>query len=470
MTYVYRLTDEKGESHRVCKKFFLATLGHKESSNVVSTAKASATDINAKPDQRGKKKSDVNTVHEKVDSHIRSYNPSISHYRREHAPNRLYLPYELSVIDMHSDFNEQHPEQKVHYTTYLRRVQAMNISFAQLGQEQCEQCSRYDHGLHDLRDGKCSETCGVCAEKVNHLQLAKEAHDEYKTDGMLAVDNNAVRSVDLQKVIMLPRLPGFKSACFTRRLVTFHHTFAPIGSYTTSCKTLSVAWHEAVSGRKCEDIASSFRMALENDRSKEDVVYFMDNCAGQNKNYTLFTAMLSAINGPTIDTKTITFKYLEVGHTFMSADSCHALIEKKMKKKVNVMDFPDFIDCLEQANCKVVSPSFENFKLYEGQQSAAKLKSADRPKLADIRVVQFRRGEKTVFYKTRHTDSEFKQFDYLKQRHSLAEPGSKASARGVSVKKKEDILKSLIVFMPTSRQQFWKELPTGNVADLIDNE
>jgi len=37
-------------------------------------------------------------------------------------------------------------------------------------------------------------------------------------------------SVDMQKVIMLPRLPGVKTCVFTWRLVAFHETFAPRGT------------------------------------------------------------------------------------------------------------------------------------------------------------------------------------------------------------------------------------------------
>ena len=36
------------------------------------------------------------------------------------------------------------------------------------------------------------------------------------------------KSVDLQKFLMMPRLPGVKTAVFTRRLVVFHETFVPL--------------------------------------------------------------------------------------------------------------------------------------------------------------------------------------------------------------------------------------------------
>ena len=138
--------------------------------------------------------------------HIYSHQPSISHYRREHAPNRsvdywlakqrkdfiwcltvplptaywfkfsrfnyhplillstyyiflikkyqprLYLPSELTVKDMHERYVHEHPANKVSYTTYRRLTKDLGISFTKLGQEQCSKCDRYQ--LHKS-DGGC---------------------------------------------------------------------------------------------------------------------------------------------------------------------------------------------------------------------------------------------------------------------------------------------------------------------------
>lgn len=42
-------------------------------------------------------------------------------------------------------------------------------------------------------------------------------------------EDTLVKSVDLQKVIMLPHMPGLKAAIFTKRIVAFHETFASVG-------------------------------------------------------------------------------------------------------------------------------------------------------------------------------------------------------------------------------------------------
>ena len=67
-----------------------------------------------------------------------------------------------------------------------------------------------------------------------------------------------VRSVDLQKVIMLPRMPGVKSAVFTRQISTYHETFASVGKKQNKRKTISVVWHQGIAGRNAKEIKSAY--------------------------------------------------------------------------------------------------------------------------------------------------------------------------------------------------------------------
>ena len=64
------------------------------------------------------------------------------------------------------------------------------------------------------------------------------------------------------------------------------------------------------------------------------------------KNFVLFTAMIAQVNRPG-RSETITFKYLEKGHTFKSADSFHAQVEKGMRKKKNICDLDDFLKIVD---------------------------------------------------------------------------------------------------------------------------
>ena len=65
--------------------------------------------------------------------------------------------------------------------------------------------------------------------------LKLEARTVYKEDAEAVQEGMIVRSVNLQKVIMLPGLPGVKT-CFTRRIVAFHEKFAPVDDYKKESK------------------------------------------------------------------------------------------------------------------------------------------------------------------------------------------------------------------------------------------
>ena len=75
----------------------------------VQTALSKTTDtrLTHTADQRGKhipsNKFDKDTVKAVID-HINKFTPSISHYRRMHAPYRLYIPPEFNVTYMQNDY------------------------------------------------------------------------------------------------------------------------------------------------------------------------------------------------------------------------------------------------------------------------------------------------------------------------------------------------------------------------------
>ena len=150
-------------------------------------------------------------------------------------------------------------------------------------------------------------------------------------------------SVDMQKVIVLPRLEGVKTCVFTQHLVTFHETFAPLGNKSKDIRkrpVISPVSHEALSGRNAEDLASAYVKVFCSDhlRDVDSTVFYVDNCSAQNKNWTLFTVLVSTVNAAT-GPQTVTLRYLEKSHTFMLADSYHASAESAMRKMKSVCDF-----------------------------------------------------------------------------------------------------------------------------------
>ena len=97
----YYLPKENGCSQRVCKTMFMRTLGLTCDSaiTVFIKAKVATTSGTIAPmeDGRGKSVPPNKIDRDVIKNHINSYNPVVSHYRREHAPNRRYLDSDLTI-------------------------------------------------------------------------------------------------------------------------------------------------------------------------------------------------------------------------------------------------------------------------------------------------------------------------------------------------------------------------------------
>lgn len=241
---------------------------------------------------------------------------------------------------MYNDFITKNPTDKVSYELYRKFLRNdMNISFAQLGNEECELCESYK--LHKVT---CNDTeeCTVCFSYNTHCNRYKTARKYYQQDAELSKSSEnsskAFFSADLQKVVLLPRLEMFKIAIFCPRIIDFNESFVPVGSSTRE-KPYAVLWHEGISGRKKEDIISAYRAFFESKRDCTEITVWTDNCTGQNKNWTFFSFLVQIVNSSEIAATRIIMKYLEPGHTFMSADSFHHQVENQLQKARKVYDF-----------------------------------------------------------------------------------------------------------------------------------
>ena len=234
----------------------------------------------------------------------------------------LYVDPSLTITDMYEAYGKvcEKAERKVlSLSSYTRKLNKMNISFAKLGHEQCETCLKHEvHGCvasseHiackcckrsktmqcgccrrflsawtiaktknkivkvvncDNNNCKCcqsheyfkeqvekkKEECNQCVFHKQHLERSYLARIEYKKDKKLSEDPDLTESVymslDLQKVRMIPEIPGIESAVFTQRICVYNESFSPIGENIG--QSLAVLWHQGTAGRNDEDIASCF--------------------------------------------------------------------------------------------------------------------------------------------------------------------------------------------------------------------
>ena len=255
------------------------------------------------------------------------FNPSVSHYRREYAPLRKYLPPELTIREMYDDFHEN-GSGLIHYATYQKVVQSMNIGLGKLGEEECKTCEEYKLLEHDTEgEGllptidlekldekglpRPDETCTKCKTWMDHIVKAGVARRLYRADNKRQVEKGEpISAADLEKIIMLPRLPGIKTETKPLHLLEVmvkHLVISGMKEFPVITARISLVH------------TSSFYPAR-NSRIRQS--RYGRIIVQHNKNWTLFCALLHYVNQDNA-LQSIVMHYLEKGHTFMASDSFH---------------------------------------------------------------------------------------------------------------------------------------------------
>ena len=159
-----------------------------------------------------------------------------------------------------------------------------------------------------------------------------------------------------------------------------------------------------------------------------------------------------------------TLKFFEAGHSYMSADSFHHLVEKESKKQVRLYDFDDYLVCVERVGSAMKMQTID-FKQWENQLSQGKASKNTRPLLENLSVAQFRKGKPYLFFKTSHAGKEFAMADFLKNAFKQLVMSEESPVippvsiyRGIDQSRKDGIVRILVPLMPGNRRRFWQEL------------
>ena len=250
-----------------------------------------------------------------------------------------------------------------------------------------------------------------------------------------------------------------KKVFFLSRLVCFNETFASLCGGLDYC----MLWHEAIAGRNADDVTSSFITLLQKlSSSYQDIIIWADNCAAQNKNWTLFTALVQLVNadGP----HRVTVKYLERGHTFMRCDSIHGQISKRLQRAKNVYTFDDLILIIRSSSTNILPIPMQVTEMRDW--TSLRDPHAKVPLLKDIRIAKFERGSLNMLVKPRLDMDSFKICCFLAIERAPPFPQARQTERGVNRVKKQALLKTLLPLMPTVKSQFWRALPESTGTEL----
>lgn len=296
---------------RVCKRFYLSTLDISQKRISYYHEKIRNHDSGmSRHDRRGKHTKKVTPARDRelVAEHINSFPRVQSHFRRSHS-NKEYLEQNLSLQKMYDLYkvwcNEKNVK-PVKFNMYRKVFKTdMNIAFSKPKNDRCELCEEYEVAQ------KNNNVNNSLTEKHKlHVESKRATREERSRD---RENKTPVLCFDLQNVISIPRANA-GNMFYKRKLSVYNLT----GHLSVPKRGYCVVWHESLSGRSGNDIATALVAMLERIVEQNPTItelhLWSDSCVPQNKNSQISLALMHFIQKHS-SIKTIVQKFCEPGHS-----------------------------------------------------------------------------------------------------------------------------------------------------------
>lgn len=450
----------RNTKHRVCKKFFKSTLGITDRPiRTVIKKKTLFTGGMITEDLRGRHDKHYridDTIKNEIREHINSIPRIESHYRRSDS-NRQFIDGGKSLAELHRDYVNVCEEKGQPYANYLMYSRIFNyefnISFFSPKKDQCEDCVNFANATVEEKEQ-------LRAKYDMHLKEKDLSRIEKDNDKKSSDRATVVAVYDLQAVLQCPR-GDISTFYYASKLNVFNFTIYEMKTHSAKC----FVWDESEANRGvCEIgtcvikyIESLEEVASQTDENQIDLIFYSDNCCGQQKNKFMLSMYLYAVQHFHY-IRSITHKFLVKGHSQNEGDSVHAVIERQIKRslKSGPIYVPNQYATLIRTAKKSGQPynvqelnyeSFLDLKDLGSKMGLNIMKNSnnDIVKLGDIRIVQFtKQHPNTVFYKTSYAQEAFDTINAKPQRKTKSPniflKNLYNSKPGFSEKKKESIL------------------------------
>lgn len=338
-----------------------------------------------------------------------------SHYTRANT-SRHFIDGSKSIADLHRDYVnvcKQNHNQFVSYTTFYRLfTEEFNISFFTPKKDLCETCTAYDNAEKE-------EKISLKEYYDQHLIEKELAREEKKNDKENA--NALVAVYDLQAVFQLPK--GNVSVFYYKsKLNVLNFTIYDIKTNECSC----YVWDESNGHRGINELGTCILQYLKKTAASgiKDVIFYSDNCAGQQKNKFMVALYLYAVTNLNINT--ITHKYLIKGHTQNEGDSAHSLIERQVNRQLKggpMYSTDAFVSAIRGAKKSgkpfdIMELCFEDFIDFKALATEMGPLNMAQIKISNVKVLCVKKeSPKSIFFKTSY-ENDFEEAIIIKKKRS----------------------------------------------------
>lgn len=321
--------DLQKEKVQVCRTFFVNTLCI--SSQTIHTALEKNNNGEALQDLRGQhqnrpRKMLIDTE-ESIVNHINLFPAVEAHYVRKET-NKKYLSELLNISKMYrlyktwfaqGSFDFPMATKRQYQTIFNTRF---NYSFFKPKKDQCSKCALYRQADPDTKE--------TLQEKYDQHQRNKERVRQIKKEEKESCNRSqtTIAIFDLEKVLNIPQ-SAVGVFHYKRKYPIYNFTIFDANQRKGYC----YVWHAQIAKRGAIEIGSCLWQFLntEKQRGIENLSFYSDGCAGQNKNRFIFALYMFAAKKLQIN---ITHRFFETGHGQSEGDSMHSVIERELKNQV----------------------------------------------------------------------------------------------------------------------------------------
>ncbi|XP_047144327.1 uncharacterized protein LOC124817910 [Hydra vulgaris] len=312
--------------YRVCKSYYLSTLNisshrvfyfHKFNKSLTT-----GTPLQSKSGKYVKKRL-LEESKQVVRDHINLFPRIDAHYSRRKT-HKEYMEGSLNIgrmYDLYKIYCDENvsPPAKEHMYRYIFNHE-FNIVFQKPKKDLCDTCYEY----RNIVNASNKQT-----DSYNkHIKSRNDTKTERENDRQNVDSKTAIVCIDLENVLNLPRA-NVGNFYYKRKLSNYNLT----GHCSLNRKGYCILWHEAMTGRGGNDLASAVTCLLLKIMADLDInkfILWFDSCVPQNRNSFISAALCEfIIRYPQI--KVIEQKFCEPGHSSIQEwDNIHSQIEKSL--------------------------------------------------------------------------------------------------------------------------------------------
>lgn len=312
---------------RVCNQMFLNTFGLKEKTVRDWLSHKSSYGLRENPltiqKRKHTKKLQSESHQALLDRKIRllsflmDYPKVESHYCRKDTGKEYLQTSHHTLIDLYKDYVDICNHEKsipLSFLVFGGTMNNLNYSLFKPRKDQCDTCIGFKVGTLNAKE--------FDDHRKNVDRASREKEQDVKATKMKLL---ILLCMDAEGVVLCPKL--LASALYFKSKLQLHNfTIYDILTHDST----NYVWDETESDLQSSTFTSILIHHLEKliESGPLPITIYSDGCGYQNRNVVMSNALrLLAMK----HSRSITQKFLEVGHTHMECDSTHACIERKSK-------------------------------------------------------------------------------------------------------------------------------------------